>query len=186
MSHMHAELWVPKLEKDLDSQVEELLAPLSQDECKYDKDGEPLNDAYGLFDWYQIGGRWVNAHDPSYNPEKDPKNLEKCRYCKGTGIAETRGMFELKRIAKAITGKRHKPKACEQCKGTKKSAKWPTQWVTPDFVAIPVSKLDPKLTAYCVIINGDVVDDGDEVNVAKSLELNEVKGGFLITIDYHS
>ena len=184
--HAHAELWVPSLEGDLIEQVEAIMAPLSQDECKYDKDGEPLNEAYGLFDWFQVGGRWMNAHDPSYKPEKDPKNLEKCKVCNGTGIERDGGMFQLKRIHEMFKGKRHKPKACGQCKGTKKDAKWPTQWVLAPCVVIPVEKLNPKLTAYCIIINGDVVDDCEETNVAKSLKANGIKTGFLITLDYHS
>lgn len=37
-----------------------------------------------VWDWYQLGGRWTGLLT-GYKPEEDPRNLETCRYCQGTG-----------------------------------------------------------------------------------------------------
>jgi len=62
--HNHAEVYLENL-KDWKSQVEEILLP-------YD---ENLNTENGLFDWYQIGGRWTGSHG-NYDPETDPLNFD--------------------------------------------------------------------------------------------------------------
>lgn len=39
---------------------------------------------HSLWDWYVIGGRWTGVLD-NYDPRKDPKNIEECYLCEGTG-----------------------------------------------------------------------------------------------------
>ena len=41
----------------------------------------------GFWDWYQIGGRWTGALD-GYKPDEDPRNVEQCEQCHGTGFRE--------------------------------------------------------------------------------------------------
>jgi hypothetical protein len=37
------------------------------------------------WDWYEIGGRWTGMFTAGYDPNKDPRNLETCPFCNGTG-----------------------------------------------------------------------------------------------------
>lgn len=64
-----------------------------------------------FWDWYQIGGRWTGRLD-NYDPEKDPKNIETCDLCKGTGKRED---------MKVENG-------CNGCLGKGTRVKWPTEW----------------------------------------------------------
>src|SRR5512147_5592 len=47
-------------------------------------DGE--TSANGVFDWYQVGGRWTGTLVPDYNVDDDPANQERCDLCNGTGF----------------------------------------------------------------------------------------------------
>ena len=42
-------------------------------------------DQGGFWDWYQIGGRWTGVLD-GYEPDEDPRNVEECFCCGGTGF----------------------------------------------------------------------------------------------------
>lgn len=79
------------------------------------------------WDWYQIGGRWTGTFD-GYNPNKDPKNIHTCEWCKGTG----------KRTDMVVEN------GCNGCGGTGKAVKWPSDWKTRKGDTLPVKKLQPK------------------------------------------
>jgi hypothetical protein len=63
--HYHAEVHITSTE-DVDAQVAAIMAP-------FDENQHPKK---GIWDWYQIGGRWTGAHD-GYDPESDPENSGK-------------------------------------------------------------------------------------------------------------
>lgn len=58
--------------------VTELLAP-------YDENGTWFRDG-SKWDWWVVGGRWTGYLDPTYDPYKDERNYERCRFCEGTGV----------------------------------------------------------------------------------------------------
>jgi hypothetical protein len=62
------------------------------------------------WDWWQLGGRFSGLLAANYDPNTDPKNIETCFICGGTGVREV--------------GKN----GCNGCNGTGKSTKWPTNW----------------------------------------------------------
>ena len=84
----------------------------------YEEDGNPS----AFWDWYQIGGRWSGHLSPSYNPTTDPRNIETCNLCGGTG---TRNDWSPTCTPEWIA----ECNGCNGCKGTGASIKWPTQWV---------------------------------------------------------
>ena len=72
------------------------------------------------WDFYQIGGRWTGCLD-GYDPTKDPKNIETCYLCGGTGVRPG-GREEFGETwFKACNG-------CNGCSGTGKSQTSPTTW----------------------------------------------------------
>ena len=65
------------------------------------------------WDWYQIGGRSTGRFAaPGYDPHADPRNIEVCWLCHGTGVRPD---------MKVENG-------CNGCRGTGQSLKWPTDW----------------------------------------------------------
>ena len=94
---------------DIDDAVAHQMEPF---EMRYSNDAHYSGNTQNEWDWYQVGGRWTGFFDPSYNPNTDPKNIETCKLCNGTGtrtdmVAEN---------------------GCNGCKGTGKHVKWPTSW----------------------------------------------------------
>lgn len=83
------------------------------------------------WDWWQIGGRWTGVLT-DHDPETDPRNLETCRSCTGTGVYTN--------PQDGLSG------VCHQCSGSGQSTKWPTQWASYDGDVVPVSDLE--LTEY--------------------------------------
>lgn len=83
------------------------------------------------WDWWQIGGRWTGFLT-DYNPGDDPRNLETCMSCGGTGTHTN--------PQDGSVGE------CRQCNGSGQGIKWPTQWATYDGDALPVRDL--QLTTY--------------------------------------
>lgn len=64
----------------IDCAAEEYGASAGQDGRFYRR--QPANPKW---DWWGIGGRWTGFLDPTYDPTKDPRNIETCWLCKGTG-----------------------------------------------------------------------------------------------------
>jgi len=181
--HFCTEVWLPKKPANARDVIDAV----------FDGHSEKDNGGYQFYDWYQIGGRWMNNHDPRYNPDKDPRNKEKCPFCNGTGVPKSMGKFEFKRIH-AKDPKPVKPKRdCPQCKGTGKATKWPTNWRVLDFVVIEQDKAPKKMTSYYLAVADEednlsklVKLDEDKDTVASKLKELGLKNGFLVTVDCHS
>jgi len=119
------------------------------------------------WDWYQIGGRWTGYYS-DYDPETDPKNIEVCGFCNGTGMREGWAWMDEDGVhykddwAKQCKG-------CNSCKGTGKSLKWPTQWESSDRDILPVSAVltmmnqekDPKDCLFAILTpNNEWIENG--------------------------
>ena len=125
--HYHAEIWIPD-DVDwiqLETLINDTMAP-------YNKN---FHDN-GWWDWWQVGGRYSGRHQPGYNPEDDPRNIEDCKVCDGSGF---------RRDAIGNDARDKDPSyTCNGCgvfdpglgkwrhskQGPGKSVKWPTQWVS--------------------------------------------------------
>lgn len=92
------------------------------DECKGSGERESTCNPDGQWDWYQIGGRWNGHLVPDYDPGKDPKNTEMCRFCDSTGTRTD---------SIALSQNNGLPKRCNVCDGKGHATTWPTQW-SPD------------------------------------------------------
>ena len=77
------------------------------------------------WDWYVIGGRWTGRLDgKGYEPDKDPKNMETCTCCKGTGMREDMGSIDAKGNKIFNDDWARECNGCNVCHGTGKSVKW--------------------------------------------------------------
>lgn len=76
-----------------------------------------------VWDWYQIGGRWTGVLD-NYNPDKDPKNIEICWLCQGTGKRNDAIGEQAREKNPNFT--------CNGCDGKGERVKWPTQFAEHD------------------------------------------------------
>jgi hypothetical protein len=89
----------------------------------------------GWWDWYQVGGRFTGVFDDGYEPSTDPRNVETCSTCAGTG---SRDWSDCENVTPewiaACNG-------CNACNGVGMRVKWPTQWVDHpgDVVGAPVA-----------------------------------------------
>ncbi len=182
--HMLCEIWFPEKPKDVKKAVERVMAPY------YEGDNRD-----GWWDWFQLGARYVSAHKPDYDPNKDPEHQEVCNLCKGTG---TRPDMDCGWCG-----------GCNGCKGTGTAIKWPTQWRIPEHVCMELKGCPDDLTAYTVIAalsEGDakpahaerwdrkqhsfVAHDLSEYDGKVKEYLKAEHGiedkGFLVSVDYHS
>lgn len=89
------------------------------------------------FDWWQVGGRWTGVLS-EYDPEKDERNVETCRFCAGTGKRGDAIAALNPDQMKALNG-------CNGCKGTGRELKWPTQWVPFEGDVQPTEKITPEM-----------------------------------------
>lgn len=62
-------------------QAEDAVTPLL---APYDENGQWFAEG-SRWDWWVVGGRWTGALDPEYDPRTDPRNIEVCDLCSGTG-----------------------------------------------------------------------------------------------------
>jgi len=76
MSHFFTLVLVKNDGGDIQSQVEDLLAP-------YDEN--IIHNPDSKWDWWVIGGRWTGKLDDDYDPYTDPRNIVSCTLCGGTG-----------------------------------------------------------------------------------------------------
>jgi hypothetical protein len=98
-------------------------------------DMAPYRNLY--WDWCQIGGRWT-GHFDGYNPELDPRNIEVCDLCNGTG---KRPNMECEN-------------GCNGCQGKGKRVTWPTTWGAHAGDIVPVETVtDEKFSPYAVVCN---------------------------------
>lgn len=92
------------------------------------KEGSWFEDG-SRWDQFVIGGRFTGKFaEPSYDPSKDPKNLETCWLCKGGGMRNDALGREDRRTNPAYT--------CNGCDGTGKMVKFPTKWEDVGNIAV--------------------------------------------------
>jgi hypothetical protein len=139
------------------------------------------------WDWYQIGGRWTGGFD-GYEPFKDPRNIETCRLCNGTGMRFDAIGVEARRKNAAYT--------CNGCDGKGESVKWPTQWCSrAGDVCLAKEAAETGFTSYAFVSkghwfaketwNGDdfVPFDGDWSDFVKEQLLEH--DGLAVIVDCH-
>lgn len=182
--YYHAEVWFPEKpqnKKQAEAVLDRLLGPYHEEN----------NRRNGFYDFLSIGGRWTGAHD-DYDPTSNPLNYEGCRMCGGFG---KRPDMDCSRS-----------RGCNGCMGTGMSLKWPTLFVfhEGDIMSVEeAEKLKPKLEAYTIVIaptgkrkrphiiheskwNGkDFEKTLFNGQVFPYLKKKNVRGGCLITVDYH-
>ena len=93
------------------------------------------------WDWWTVGGRWTGGFDPGYDPDEDPRNLEECNLCKGTG---TRTM--------PVPGEPDwKPKKgeCNGCGGKGISTKFQLAPFTRDVM--PANKIPKDYVPFAIV-----------------------------------
>lgn len=189
--HYHAEVWVPMSTlSEKRSVVEEVVSGVLS---PYDGNKNPE----GFWDWWQIGGRWTAAHNPDYDPRKDPRNIEVCGRCHGT---ERQGIS-----------------TCKLCDRTGKTVKWPIEWAPFDGDIASIGWIRASLTCHTLVLPGEALSvelinpkwnekppemfyaealdkfgpytlpnpdfDG---KVLAALEKREIRSGYLVTVDYHN
>jgi hypothetical protein len=119
------------------------------------------------WDWFQVGGRWTGYYS-DYDPSTDPKNIEECHLCNGTGMREGWAWMDEDGVhykddwAKECKG-------CNGCKGTGKSVTWPTQWENSQKDVMPASAVlsmmnkeeDPKGALFAILTpEGEWIESG--------------------------
>ncbi len=120
---------------------------------------EFLNSGYGdgrVWDWYVIGGRWTGLLT-GYEPEKDPRNIETCSLCKGTGTRTDWLKSTSPEWVKECNG-------CNGCLGTGKSVKF--SFVEVDDNIMPCT---PEVVAKINEYSPDQAKKR-EADIAKDLE----------------
>lgn len=188
--HQHAEVWVPN-NLGVEKQIEEIMAPFREGG---DEEGEDT--VNGFWDWWQIGGRWTGAHTPEYDPDKDPRNIQTCFLCRGTGDRDGWVYYE-DGERKFTDNWAQECNGCNGCRGVGKHAKWPTQRVPHDRDVIPVSEIGDELECYIIILPNKVIHrekwtgkdwepTGFDGKVKSVLAQEGIKDGYLVTVDYHS
>lgn len=74
------------------------------------------------WDWYVVGGRWTAMLvESEYDPTKDPRNMETCFICNGSGMRNDNLGKDARRADPNYT--------CNGCGGSGKHLKHPPQWV---------------------------------------------------------
>lgn len=117
-------------EHGTEDEITKLLAPFDEN----DEWGRPGS----RWDWWEVGGRFTGLLD-NYDPEKDPRNIETCDLCGGTG---NRAKWR-----NEPTINQH-PSGCNGCipgpdgKATGRKLKWPTQWAPHNGDRVPVTAID--------------------------------------------
>jgi len=176
--HYHMEIWFREYPKDVDKAAEKALK-------RYAKEGGKDQ----FLDYYTIGGRWSGAHTPGeYNPTKDPANLETCHYCNGTGNRED--------LPDAYKPNDYKGKPwCNACQGTGQTVRHNRRRYEGDIMS--VDHVSPNLTCATLVIvkagsRARVINEGsvgltsEGMSVLDALQEANIKGGWLVTADYHS
>jgi len=130
--HIFTLVLLPKDVSDIETGVSKKLEPFN--ECTNEN---------GFYDRYQIGGRWTGTLSKEYDPTKDPRNIETCNLCGGTG--------------KRKDSDYEWHGGCNGCNGTGKSLKWPTEWVKSPTDVVTVRELlalDIKTgTPYAIVFD---------------------------------
>jgi hypothetical protein len=120
---------------------EQYWAELTKYEDEFDPEGNVLSTSNpeGIWDWYQVGGRWTGFLD-GYDPEQDPKNIQKCEICGGTG----KRTDEVGQMAR----EQNPDYTCNGCQGKGSRAKWPTSWADHAGDVEPMTSVLGRLASY--------------------------------------
>lgn len=94
------------------------------------------------WDHYWIGGGWGGQFDPQYDIMNDPRNQQRCTFCRGTGQQE---------VGSTTPGMPNAEVVCDLCHGTGRCAKFHDEWKPVDGDIAPVARLPEKLDAYAII-----------------------------------
>jgi hypothetical protein len=105
--------------------VAKVMAPWNE---KWTDDGR----SQGLWDWWVVGGRWTGVW-AEYDPTKDPRNLEPCTICGGSGVRPG-GVEE---FGQEWFDWCH---GCNGCLGKGQRPKHPPRWVKLEFDLVPVER----------------------------------------------
>jgi hypothetical protein len=169
--HYHAEVLIKDL-VNIEDSIEKAMEPF--------KETWKEEEISGFWDWWQIGGRWTGIKS-GYKPSEDPRNIEECPYCNGTGT-RTDMVVE---------------NGCNACHGKGKKVKWPTEWVEYQGDVCHVNEVKEDLTCHTMILgekalledewNGETWVDGKLKGrkVKDILKEYGITEGYLVTVDYH-
>jgi hypothetical protein len=148
--HYYALAIVPA-EGDLDELLAETMAPFDENAEDHDDAAVPFS-----WDWYQVGGRYTGRLSGA-DPQRDPRNWERCFLCEGTGLRND----ALGREAR----ERDPQYGCNECSGDREitgrpgvAVKWPTQWVNDEgdvqdalSVAARLAELPDEALPYTIV-----------------------------------
>lgn len=93
------------------------------EECKGSGTYGSTRNPNSKWDWWVIGGRWNGHLLPDYDPTKDPRNLEVCWLCHGTGKRNDALGQQTREQDPSYT--------CNGCDGDGKSVVFPSKYVSP-------------------------------------------------------
>jgi hypothetical protein len=182
--HFHCEIYLkekPAIREELETKIEEIMAPFQEAYI------EETDSHAGFWDWWQVGGRWSGIHT-DYDPDEDPRNIDTCSLCNGTGLRND------------TLGKKARKKdpsyTCNGCSGKGKRPLWPSLRVPYEGDIMSVNDIRPDLDCYTLIVSGVVYHTdkwtGKEFiktefdgNVSKQLNKLGLSNGYLVTVDYH-
>ena len=180
--HYHCEIWLPEIPTG--ESLEELVAAEMAPFCEDGGDNPE-----GWWDWYEIGGRWVGAHD-DYDPAKDLQNYSKCDLCRGTG---TRPLD--------LHNTEVTPGYCNGCTGSFAGPGMSRNFHNVPYSGdiIPIDQLPTDFTCFRLIAGERVLKTDEYQRNKKTGEYERVElwdgdvkralgdiKGFLVTVDYHS
>lgn len=146
--HYYAIVVIPA-DGDVDELVTETLAPYSEDlEVEQLTDGGETywHNPHGLWDWWQIGGRYTGRLS-GYKPAEDPALLEECFLCRGTGMRMDEAGIELRAEQPDYT--------CNGCSGKGKRVLWSSDWPSHDGDIVDLSVED--VTAWVTSLGDEQV-----------------------------
>lgn len=137
---------------DVDELVAEAMAPYDEalEIEPFIEDGETYqHNPVGFWDWFQIGGRWT-GHLSGYDPAEDPRLMDVCDLCQGTGMR----VDQLGRTLRA----EDPDYTCNGCSGKGKRLLWPSEWPrhdgdVQDALAI-LPTLNEKLMPASFVVHG--------------------------------
>ena len=110
MSHASLLVALDTALPDLQTALEYQMAPFSENDAWFE-DGS-------RWDWWTIGGRWTGKLT-GYDPYADPRNMETCDLCGGTGDRAT-WRHEPREV--------QHPSGCNGCDGKGKRLSWSSNW----------------------------------------------------------
>lgn len=122
------------------------------DECKGTGLYKSTYNPDSKWDWWSIGGRWTGDLT-DYDPSIDPKNIEICDLCMGSGIRKDEIGNKERQRDPAYT--------CNGCSGKGKRVKWPTEWASFEGDVQPMSNIKEGYTPFAILTpEGEWIEKG--------------------------